>query len=83
MTADAHVGSRVAVPEGPGVAPGDTADGDAPAAVLLLRGGVPEQRGPPARAPAQGLPHPADPLQAEARHTVIYIIFMHFVGLTY
>ena len=64
--ADAHVGARVAVPARPGLPPRRAAGGDAPAAVLLLRAGVPEPRGPPAGAAAQGLPDPADPLPAEA-----------------
>jgi hypothetical protein len=64
--ADAHVGARVAVPSRAGLAPRLAAGGDAPAAVLLLRGGVPQQRGAPAGAAAQGLPHPADALPAAA-----------------
>jgi hypothetical protein len=66
-TADAHVGPRFAVPQGPGVPPRRAADGDAPAAVLLLRAGVPQQHRPPAGAAAQGLPDAADALQAQAR----------------
>jgi hypothetical protein len=63
---DAHVGARAAVPARPGLAPRRAAGGDAPAAVLLLRAGVPEPRGPPSCAAAQGLPDPADPLPAQA-----------------
>jgi hypothetical protein len=65
------VGPRARVPQGPGVAQGDADAGAAEAAVLLLRGGVQEQRGAPARAAAQGLPHPADALQAQARRQAL------------
>ncbi len=68
VSADAHVGARVAVPaRRDGGAARGAADGDAPAAVLLLRGGVPQPHRPPAGAAAQGLPHPADALPPPPR----------------
>lgn len=69
MCADAHVGPRIGVPEGPGLSSGGPAGGggDAEAALLLLRPGLQEQHQPPQGQAPQGLPDTPDPLQAEAR----------------
>ncbi|THU58156.1 hypothetical protein C4D60_Mb03t11200 [Musa balbisiana] len=73
LTRDAYVGPWVAVQEGTGIAEGDAADGDAAASVLLLRARVQEQHRPPEVEAAQGLPDPANSLQAEARDQAVHV----------
>ena len=73
MCVDAHVGTWFSIQKRARIAEGHSADGHAEAAVLLLRAGVPQQHRPPAREAAQGLPHAADALQAQARHQALHV----------
>lgn len=67
MSLDAHVGTWLTIQKRTGVAEGYTTNGDAEAAVLLLRTGMQEQRRPPEGKAAQGLPYASNTLQAETR----------------
>lgn len=71
---DAHVGPRVGVQEGPRVVKRLEASIEhVENALLLLRPGVQEQHRPSAVEASQGLPHAADPLQAQARGQAICV----------
>ena len=67
------MGAWITVQEGTGVAEGDAANGDAAAAVLLLRAGMQEQHRPPEVEAAQGLQDPSNPLQEEAWDQAVHV----------
>lgn len=77
LRADAYVGTRLAVPEGIRVAAwcheADAVTLVAEAAMLLLRRRVQEQHRSPQVTAAQGLPDPADALQAQAWSAVLRV----------
>ena len=70
---DAYVGAWITIQERPRITPRHAANGNAAAAVLLLRPGVPEQHRPPPVEAPERLQDTPDALQAEARHQALHV----------